>query len=208
VTTDICLSPQYDWYIALSKISILGFQPLPIQKIFPWAKKSRDNEKNQRSEGLWTGSLLLCLSLTRANLTLSPGSAFTRNLMNLGTNGRRNNIDCARPNEALEVAEKAPRTVFTHENKLQYRPGKETHNPEQKRSCFLRQRNSVITTVFIFLSSFCLNLRRLISTRRCKLLHRNFLCFRLACWIWRGGSKGQTLVKNRNEKQKINFLFF
>jgi len=30
--------------------------------------------------------------------------------MNLGTNGRRNNIDCARPNEALEVAEKAPRT--------------------------------------------------------------------------------------------------
>jgi len=43
-------------------------------------------------------------------------------------------------------------------NKLQYRPGKETHNPEQKRSCFLRQRNSVITTVVIFLSSFCLNL--------------------------------------------------
>src|SRR5437763_7956777 len=43
-------------------------------------------------------------------------------------------------------------------NKLQYRPGKETHNLEQKRSCFLRQRNSVITTVFIFLSSFCLNL--------------------------------------------------
>jgi len=78
--------------------------------------------------------------------------------MNLGTNGRRNNIDCARPNEALEVAEKAPRTVFTHENKLQYRPGKETHNPEHKRFCFLRQRNSVITIVFIFLSSFCLNL--------------------------------------------------
>src|SRR6185437_2574858 len=71
---------------------------------------------------------------------------------------RRNNIDCARPNEALEVAEKAPRTVFTHENKLQYRPGKETHNPEHKRSCFLCQRNSVITIVFIFLSSFCLNL--------------------------------------------------
>ena len=110
MTTDICLSPQYNWYIALSKIFILGFQPLPIQKIFPWAKKSRDNEKNQRSEGLWTGSLLLCLSLTRANLTLSPGSAFTRNLMNLGTNGRRNIIDCAKPNEALEVAEKAPRT--------------------------------------------------------------------------------------------------
>jgi len=30
--------------------------------------------------------------------------------MNLGTNGRRNTIDCAKPNEALEVAEKAPRT--------------------------------------------------------------------------------------------------
>ena len=101
---------------------------------------------------------MLCLSLTRANQTLSPGSAFTRNLMNLGTNGRRNNIDCARPNEALEVAEKAPRTSLLMKNKLQYRPGKETHNPEQKRSCFLRQRNSVITTVFIFLSSFCLNL--------------------------------------------------
>ena len=101
---------------------------------------------------------MLCLSLTRANQTLSPGSAFTRNLMNLGTNGRRNNIDCARPNEALEVAEKAPRTSLLMKNKLQYRPGKETHNPEQKRSCFLRQRNSVITTVVIFLSSFCLNL--------------------------------------------------
>src|SRR5207245_6135571 len=43
-------------------------------------------------------------------------------------------------------------------NKLQYRPGKETHNPEQKRSYFLCQRNSVIKTVVIFLSSFCLNL--------------------------------------------------
>src|SRR5881275_2128211 len=136
VTTDICLSPQYVWYIVLSKIFILGFQPLPIQKIF----------------------LLLCLSLTWANLTLSPGSAFTRNLMNLGTNGQQNNIDCARPNEALEVAEKAPRTSLLMKNKLQYRPGKETHNPEQKGSCFLHQQNSVIMTVFIFLSSFCLNL--------------------------------------------------
>src|SRR5207245_7287528 len=60
--------------------------------------------------------------------------------------------------DLLEVAEKAPRTSLLMKNKLQYRPGKETHNPEQKRSCFFRQRNSVITTVFIFLSSFCLNL--------------------------------------------------
>src|SRR5947207_10499108 len=101
---------------------------------------------------------MLYLRLTRANLSSSPGSAFTRNLMNLGTNGRRNNINYARPNEALEVAEKAPRTSLLMKNKLQYRPEKETHKPEQKRSCFLRQRNSVITTVVIFLSSFCLNL--------------------------------------------------
>src|SRR6266511_4439174 len=101
---------------------------------------------------------MLCLRLTRANLSSSSGSAFTRNLMNLGTNGWQNNIDCARPNEALEVAEKAPRTSLLMKNKLQYRPGKETHNPEQKKSCFLRQQNSVITTVFIFLSSFYLNL--------------------------------------------------
>src|SRR5437870_8212455 len=98
--------------------------------------------------------LLLCLSLTRANLTLSPGSAFTKNLMNLGTNGRRNNIDCARPNKTLEVTEKAPRMSLLMKNKLQYWPGKEIHNPEQKRSYFLHQRNSVIMTVFIFLSSF------------------------------------------------------
>src|SRR5438270_6653829 len=77
---------------------------------------------------------------------------------NLGNNGRRNNIDCARPNEALEVVEKVPKTSLLMKNKLQYRPEKETHNPEQKRSCFLRQRNSVIMTVVIFLSSFCLNL--------------------------------------------------
>ena len=41
MTTDICLSPQYDWYIALSKISILGFQPLPIQK---YSHESRSPE--------------------------------------------------------------------------------------------------------------------------------------------------------------------
>src|SRR5213080_1657236 len=101
---------------------------------------------------------MLCLSLTRANQTLSPGSAFTRNLMNLRTNGRRNNIDCAKPNEALKVAEKAPRTSLLMKNKLQYRPEKETKNPKPKRSCFLRQQNYVITVIFIFLSSFCLNL--------------------------------------------------
>ena len=104
------------------------------------------------------GSLLLCLSLTRTNLTSSPGSAFIRNLMNLETYRRRNNIDCTKPNETLKVTEKAPRTSLLMKNKLQYWPGKETHNPEQKRSYFLRQRNSVITTVVIFLSSFCLNL--------------------------------------------------
>ena len=132
MTTDICLSPQYDWYIALSKISILGFQPLPIQKIFPWPKKSRENERNQRSEGLKKGSLLLCLSLTRANLTSSPSSAFTRDLKRLGTNGRRKYFDCAKPNEALKVAEKAPRTSKTTENKPQYRPGKETTTQSRK----------------------------------------------------------------------------
>src|SRR5437870_4750902 len=45
-----------------------------------------------------------------ANLALSSSSTFTKNLMNLRTNGRQNNIDCARPNEALKVAEKTPRT--------------------------------------------------------------------------------------------------
>ena len=79
-------------------------------------------------------------------------------LMNLGTNGRRKGSTVQSPTKPLEVAEKAPRTSLLMKNKLQYRPEKETHNPEQKRSCFLRQRNSVITTVFIFLSSFCLNL--------------------------------------------------
>ena len=106
--------PREYWYLSsrtwlvhlVVENSISGIQPLPIQKIFPWAKKSRDNERNQRSEGLRTGFLLLCLSLTQANQTLSSGCAFTRNLMNLGTNGRRNNIDCARPNEVLEVTKK------------------------------------------------------------------------------------------------------
>ena len=127
--------------------------------------------------------------------------------MNLETNGQQNNINCARPNEALKVAEKVSRTSLLMKNKLQYRPGKEIHNSKHKRSYFLHQRNSVITTVFIFLSSFHLNLRRLISTRRCKLLHRNFLCFRLACWIWKGEYRVWTLNKNRNEKQKKNFYF-
>ena len=197
------------WYLLITPIWLVhrvvknfhfGISAFADPKIFPWAKKARDNERNQRSEGLKTGFLLLCLRLTQANLMSSPGSAFTRNLMNLGTNGRRNNIDCARPNEALEVAEKAPRTSLLMKNKLQYRPGKETHNPEQKRSCFLRQRNSVITTVFIFLSSFCLNLQHLNSTRRCKLLHWNYLCFQLACWMWRGVYRTSTRTKTKNKK--------
>jgi len=41
-------------------------------------------------------------------------------------------IDCARPNEALEVAEKAPRTSLLMKNKLQYRPGKETSTQSRK----------------------------------------------------------------------------
>src|SRR5207247_3998172 len=92
--------------------------------------------------------LLLCLSLTRVN----------QNFDEPRNQRAAKKFDCAKPNEALEVAEKAPRTSLLMKNKLQYRPGKETHNPELKKSCFLRQQNSVITTVFIFLSSFCLNL--------------------------------------------------
>ena len=133
--------PRDYWYLLITpiwlvhrvvKISILGFQPLPIQKIFPWAKKARDNERDQRSEGLKTGSLLLCLRLTRANLTSSPGSAFTRNLMSLGTKGRRDNIDCAKPNEALEVAEKAPRTSLLMKNKLNTGQGKRPTTQSRK----------------------------------------------------------------------------
>ena len=73
--------------------------------------------------------------------------------MNLGTNGWRNSIDCAKPNEALEVAEKAPRTSLLMKNKLQYRPGKETHNPEQKRSCL------EVGTGFIIANRFYQNLK-------------------------------------------------
>src|SRR5256885_12551124 len=46
------------------EISISRTQPLPIPKIFPWAKKFRKSVKNQRSEGLLKGSLCWCLRLT------------------------------------------------------------------------------------------------------------------------------------------------
>ena len=81
-----------------------------------------------------------------ANLMSFPDSTFTRNLITLGTYGQRNNIDCAMPNEALEVAKKVPKIFLLMKNQLQHWPEKETHNPEQKRSCFLRQQNSVIMT--------------------------------------------------------------
>ena len=67
VTTDIC-HPVHDWYILLSRISISRTQSLPIPKIFPWSKKLRDNDKNQRSKGLEYGSLWWCPRLTRTNL--------------------------------------------------------------------------------------------------------------------------------------------
>ena len=149
----------------------------------------------------------MCLRLTRANLTSSPGSAFTRNLMNLGTNGRRNNIDCARPNEALEVAEKAPRTSLLMKNKLQYRPGKETHNPEQKRSCFLRQRNSVITTVVIFLSSFYLNLLALTPPEGVNYSTGIFCASGLHAEYEEEVPKDRPSSKTETKNKKINFYF-
>jgi len=63
---------------------------------------------------------------------LSPGSAFTRNPKNLGTYGRRNNIDCAKPNEALKVAEKAPRTTLLMRNKPKTGQGKRPTTQSKK----------------------------------------------------------------------------
>ena len=45
-------------------------------------------------------------------------------------------FDCARPNEALEVAEKAPRTSLLMKNNPQYRPGKETSTQSRKDLAF------------------------------------------------------------------------
>ena len=59
-------------------------------------------------------------------------SAFTRNLTNLGTNGQQDNIDCARPNEALEVAEKAPRMSLLMKNKLNTGQGKRPTTQSRK----------------------------------------------------------------------------
>src|SRR6185436_11750155 len=124
--------------------------------------------------------LILCLSLTRANLTLSLGSVFTRNLMNLGTNGRRKKFDCARPNEALEVAEKAPRTSLLMKNSPQYRPGKETSTQSKKGLAFFV--NGIILSDSLHLSVFLLpQQKRLNSTRRSNYSTEIYLCFRLAC---------------------------
>src|SRR5207248_9058086 len=123
--------------------------------------------------------------------------------MNLGINGRQNSIDCAKPNETIEVAEKASRTSLLMKNKLQYRPGKETHNPEQKRSCFLRQRNSVIMTVFIFLSSFCLNLLALTPPEGVNYSTEINCAFGLHAEY-----EEEYIGPQQEPKRKINFLFF
>jgi len=69
--------PHDYWYLSYNsmigtsicpEISISRTQPLPIPKIFPWAKKFRESVKNQRSEGLLKGSLCWCLKLTWATL--------------------------------------------------------------------------------------------------------------------------------------------
>ena len=111
--------PRDYWYLLITPIWLVhrvvknfhfGISAFADPKNIPMSQEVQRRRKEPTKRRTDNGSLLLCLSLTRANLTSSPGSAFTRNLMNLGTNRRRNIFDCARPNEALEVAEKAPRT--------------------------------------------------------------------------------------------------
>src|SRR5205814_10708667 len=105
----------------------------------------------------------------------------------------------------LEVAKKALRMSLLINNKLQYWLGKETHNPEQKRSCFLRQRNSVIMTVFIFLSSFCLNLLALTPPEGVNYSTEIF------CASCLHAEYEEEYIEPQQEpkrKKKINFLFF
>src|SRR2546429_7879438 len=70
VTTDICLSPQYDWYIVLSKISKSGFQPLSIPENIPMGQEVQRKRKEPTLRRTIYGSLLLCLRLIRANFSL------------------------------------------------------------------------------------------------------------------------------------------
>ena len=55
----------HDWYIHLSRNFHFENSAFADPKIFPWVKKFRESEKNQRSEGLLKGSLCWCLRLTR-----------------------------------------------------------------------------------------------------------------------------------------------
>ena len=52
--------------------------------------------------------------------------------MNLGTNGWQNNIDCARPNEALKVTEKASKMFLLMKNKPKTGQGKRSTTQNRK----------------------------------------------------------------------------
>jgi len=77
VTTDICLSPQYDWYIVLSKISKSGFQPLPIPKNIPMGQEVQRKRKEPTLRRTVYGSLLLLPKTDTGELSVTPGSAKT-----------------------------------------------------------------------------------------------------------------------------------
>src|SRR6185436_10481230 len=142
--------------------------------------------------------LILCLSLTRANLTLSLGSVFTRNLMNLGTNGRRKKFDCARPNEALEVAEKAPRTSLLMKNSPQYWPGKETSTQSRKGLAFFV--NKIGLDDSLHLPVFLLPNKNALTPLKGQTIPPKFICaFGLHAEYERELLKGSS-CKNQNEK--------
>ena len=89
-------------------------------------------------------------------------------------------FDCARPNEALKVAEKAPRTSLLMKNSPQYRPGKETSIQSRKGLAFFV--NGIVLSDSLHLSVFLLpQQKRLNFTKRSNYSTEIYLCFQLAC---------------------------
>ena len=103
------------------------------QKIFPWAKKFRESEKNQHCEGLHMVPYCCCLRLTWANSSKlqavpKPKPGRPRNQRAAKKLGLCN---AQRSSQSLG---KSAWNFFTHENNPQKRPGTDLQTQSKKGS--------------------------------------------------------------------------
>src|SRR2546423_6448135 len=149
--TDVC-HPVHDWYILLSRIFISRIQPLPIPKNFPMVQEPQRKRKEPTLRRTKQGSLLWCLSLTRANLSFS-GKCHSRGLIEPRNQRAAIIFRLCNAQRSSKNSKNGAQRFFNNENKPQSRPGKESCTQSIQEGIFLSSTRN-FSTAFNFPSSF------------------------------------------------------